>query len=106
MTLPFCGFSFAVSGSTMPLAVVSSSSMALTINRSTRGFKFIPEYLRSLFRSLAGTLYVRVPRRARQCSGPVVAFEHLSREDLDSGSGAAYDPGIQVPQLGELVPVG
>src|SRR6201746_336618 len=40
-TLPFCGFSLAVSGRTMPLAVVASSSIALTISRSPRGFSFI-----------------------------------------------------------------
>src|SRR5690349_12845255 len=42
-TLPFCGFSLAVSGRTMPLAVVSSSSIGLTISRSPRGFSFIRE---------------------------------------------------------------
>src|SRR3954462_11694647 len=40
-TLPFCGFSLAVSGRTMPEAVVSSSSIALTIRRSPRGLSFI-----------------------------------------------------------------
>ena len=40
-TLPFCGFSLAVSGSTIPLAVVSSSSTGFTITRSPRGFSFI-----------------------------------------------------------------
>src|SRR5687768_6364959 len=40
-TFPFCGFSFAVSGSTMPEAVVSSSSTALTISRSPRGLSFM-----------------------------------------------------------------
>src|ERR1700726_210317 len=39
--LPFCGFSLAVSGSTRPLAVVSSSSIARTIRRSPRGLSFI-----------------------------------------------------------------
>src|ERR1700712_1034062 len=42
-TLPFCGFSLAVSGRTMPLAVVSSSSTGFTISRSPRGFRFINE---------------------------------------------------------------
>src|SRR5271157_4679084 len=42
-TLPFCGFSLAVSGSTRPLAVVSSSSIARTIRRSPRGLSFIFE---------------------------------------------------------------
>src|SRR3954454_11189086 len=42
-TLPFCGFSLAVSGRTMPLAVVSSSSTGLTISLSPRGFSFIRE---------------------------------------------------------------
>ena len=40
-TLPFWGFSFAVSGRTMPLAVVSSSSIARTIRRSPRGLSFM-----------------------------------------------------------------
>src|SRR3978361_1212747 len=44
-TRPFCGFSLAVSGSTRPLAVVSSSSIARTIKRSPRGLSFILEYL-------------------------------------------------------------
>ena len=39
-TSPRCGFSFAVSGRTRPLAVVSSSSIARTIRRSPRGFSF------------------------------------------------------------------
>src|SRR5919107_4092059 len=45
-TLPFWGFSFAVSGRTMPEAVVSSSSTALTIRRSPRGLSFIRVNLR------------------------------------------------------------
>src|ERR1035437_2421339 len=40
-TLPFCGFSLAVSGRTRPDAVVSSSSIARTISRSPRGLSFI-----------------------------------------------------------------
>src|SRR5690349_11353840 len=40
-TLPRCGFSFAVSGSTMPLAVTSSSSRTSTIRRSPKGFRSI-----------------------------------------------------------------
>ena len=40
-TSPFWGFSFAVSGRTRPLAVVSSSSSALTITLSPSGFSFI-----------------------------------------------------------------
>src|ERR1700744_5663317 len=40
-TLPFCGFSLAVSGSTSPLAVVCSSSIACTIRRSPRGLSFM-----------------------------------------------------------------
>src|SRR2546421_12311743 len=42
-TLPFCGFSLAVSGSTRPLAVVSSTSTARTIRRSPKGFSFMSE---------------------------------------------------------------
>src|SRR6266511_2387021 len=40
-TRPRCGFSFAVSGSTMPLTVVSSSSRTSTISRSPSGCRFI-----------------------------------------------------------------
>src|SRR5579862_3791752 len=40
-TRPRCGFSFAVSGSTMPLNVCSSSSRTSTIRRSPSGFRFI-----------------------------------------------------------------
>src|SRR5919109_3062541 len=40
-TLPRCGFSLAVSGRTSPEAVVSSSSIAVTIRRSPRGLRFI-----------------------------------------------------------------
>src|SRR5690348_2730904 len=63
-TLPFWGFSFAVSERTMPLAVCSSSSIARTINRSPRGLSFI--YSTSgLGRELPilglGTLRLRVP---------------------------------------------
>src|SRR3954447_2118445 len=45
-TLPFCGFSFAVSGRTSPEAVVVSSSTALTIRRSPSGLSFIGRSLR------------------------------------------------------------
>src|SRR4051812_4185738 len=45
-TLPFCGFSFAVSGRTIPEAVVASSSTALTIRRSPSGLSFIGRSLR------------------------------------------------------------
>src|SRR5262249_45875792 len=40
-TRPRCGFSFAVSGSTMPLTVVSSSSRTSTVKRSPSGCRFI-----------------------------------------------------------------
>src|SRR5437762_1887433 len=56
-TLPRCGFSLAVSGRTIPLAVVSSSSIGKTISRFPRGLSFI-EILRK--KSL-GTLRQRVP---------------------------------------------
>src|SRR5215204_4639055 len=45
-TLPFWGFSLAVSGRTMPDAVVSSSSSALTISRSPSGLSFMRMNLR------------------------------------------------------------
>src|SRR3954454_10689062 len=44
-TLPFWGFSFAVSGRTIPEAVVASSSTALTITRSPSGLSFIKRRL-------------------------------------------------------------
>src|SRR4051812_32621859 len=44
-TLPFCGFSLAVSGRTMPEAVVASSSTALTIRRSPSGLSFMERSL-------------------------------------------------------------
>src|SRR3954451_2062000 len=92
-TLPFWGFSFAVSGRTMPLTVVSSSSTALTIRRSPRGLSFItrepplsrvtcesslalggwecqicaPFYeVRANRQGVVGTLRRRVPRRRRR----------------------------------------
>ena len=58
-TLPFWGFSFAVSGRTMPEAVVSSSSTALTIRRSPRGLSFIE--MTSTWRVCFGTRLSRVP---------------------------------------------
>src|SRR4051794_30934792 len=61
-TRPRCGFSFAVSGRTMPLAVVSSSSRASTIRRSPSGCRFIQPLLRFCdFVTLPGTLGCRVP---------------------------------------------
>src|SRR5579875_3962806 len=88
MTLPFWGFSLAVSGRTIPLAVVSSSSIARTIRRSPRGLRFMNHDLRlkcatdarpawhstiesasarhySAFRRQFGTLLRRVPRTVR-----------------------------------------
>src|SRR3954470_284616 len=63
-TLPRCGFSLAVSGRTIPLAVVSSSSTALTISRSPRGLSFIRRNLReSVAGNAVGTLAPRVPIR-------------------------------------------
>src|SRR5439155_12076344 len=47
-TLPRCGFSLAVSGRTIPLAVVSSSSIGETISRFPRRLSFI-EILRKKF---------------------------------------------------------
>src|SRR5690349_5874517 len=41
MTLPLVGFSFAESGSTIPLLVFSSASDCFTITRSARGLSFI-----------------------------------------------------------------
>src|SRR3954465_6887216 len=67
-TRPFCGFSFAVSGRTMPLAVVSSSSIARTISRSPRGLSFICKDLRRerVVRTPVGTRRCRVPISGRQ----------------------------------------
>src|SRR5262249_48788243 len=55
-TRPRCGFSLAVSGSTMPLDVVSSSSRTSTINRSPSGFRFMNCLLCG-----SGTLTPKVP---------------------------------------------
>ena len=41
ITLPSCGFSLALSGTTMPLAVFSSGSTCLTTTRSPIGFSAI-----------------------------------------------------------------
>src|SRR5215218_2373254 len=61
-TRPRCGFSLAVSGRTMPLAVVSSSSRASTIRRSPSGCRFIQPLLRcSDFVTGSGTLVAGVP---------------------------------------------
>src|SRR5215210_5457136 len=60
-TLPFWGFSLAVSGRTRPDAVVSSSSTARTIRRSPRGFSFIASEPPLRF---VGTLNRRVPATA------------------------------------------
>src|SRR5829696_912193 len=77
-TLPLIGFSFAVSGSTMPEAVVSSSSTALTIRRSPRGLSFMRDLHSDRSISRIGTPRGRVPpasipRRRQavdQASGP------------------------------------
>src|SRR5689334_2275848 len=67
MTLPFWGFSLAVSGRTRPLAVVSSSSIARTIRRSPRGLSFITYDLRrERSRDRIGTHSRRVPITARE----------------------------------------
>src|SRR5919106_578285 len=47
-TRPRCGFSLAVSGRTMPLLVVSSSSRASTMSRSPSGFRSIQPLLLKL----------------------------------------------------------
>src|SRR3954454_8117945 len=60
-TRPRCGFSFAVSGSTMPLTVVSSSSRTSTIRRSPSGCRFIHAPPIYDFVTPAGTLSLRVP---------------------------------------------
>src|SRR5215211_5169469 len=76
-TLPRCGFSFAVSGRTMPLAVVSSSSIACTIRRSPKGLSFIDSTsVDHSFLALtglecqAGTLARGVPGCARAAAVP------------------------------------
>src|SRR2546423_648042 len=64
-TLPRCGFSLAVSGRTIPLAVVSSSSIGRTISRFPRGLSFI--VLPSVVKSF-GTRAMRVPTSDRHSS--------------------------------------
>src|SRR5581483_11198897 len=51
-TRPRCGFSFAVSGSTMPLTVCSSSSRTSTIKRSPSGFRFMQSLLTAIHNCL------------------------------------------------------
>src|SRR5674536_338942 len=60
-TSPIVGFSFAVSGSTMPLVVFSSSATALMITRSSSGLSFMQQPSSSFVRNLAlsgGECYV------------------------------------------------
>src|SRR6266545_5725585 len=86
-TVPRCGFSFAVSGSTIPLTVNSSSSRTSTIKRSPSGFRFmeIPPCKNSL-RSLTndvfyGTLCERGnPVRYRRAAG--LAGDQRASRDL------------------------
>src|SRR4051812_20540121 len=87
-TLPRWGFSLAVSGRTMPLAVVSSSSIALTISRSPRGLSFIYN-LRQQFafgtlraRVPLGTLATRVPSEACDAALQLVLPGAASPESL------------------------
>src|SRR5918992_268628 len=107
-TLPFWGFSFAVSGRTMPLAVVSSSSSALTITRSPSGFNFIA-YLRRFELSPSGGLALyrwecqsALPSSVRG-RAPKSSVD-LSRYGLDletrSGRAARGDDELRAEQLG------
>src|ERR687892_2779737 len=86
-TLPRCGFSLAVSGRTMPLAVVSSSSIALTITRSPRGFSFIDTSVGTLAMRVPGysTRYRRVLRLVLVRRGAPQALRELGRGLLDLG---------------------
>src|SRR5204863_8525615 len=60
-TRPRCGFSFAVSGRTIPLTVCSSSSRTSTIRRSPSGCRSIQSLLAPYFVTLLGTLRCGVP---------------------------------------------
>src|SRR5262245_38974709 len=96
-TRPRCGFSFAVSGSTMPLVVVSSSSRTSTMRRSPSGFRFIQSLLTACSVTVPGTLPSRVPgalygrhsRRAsanRQYCGMPFTVRNLKDDLEDIGS--------------------
>src|SRR5579884_61718 len=55
-TEPSCGFSLAVSGSTMPLLVISSFAFGLTITRSPSGFRLV-----------AMAVFNPLPRLSKEC---------------------------------------
>src|SRR5690242_2817375 len=82
-TLPFCGFSLAVSGRTRPLAVVSSSSTARTIKRSPRGLSFI---LKNLHLENASDFDAPAPGLGR---GPLAPLA-LSDESANHLSASIY----------------
>src|SRR6476469_2924625 len=113
-TVPFWGFSLAVSGRTMPLAVVSSSSIGLTISRSPRGFSFIREpplfgrYYWSKSRNRAlklgfpdfvalGTLNRGVPRMKDSDSAPSAAGKQAAAEQFRDPLAAASHHPVVVP---------
>src|SRR6478672_8604761 len=90
MTFPFCGFSLAVSGRTIPLAVVSSSSIGLTISRSPRGFSFIrepPLFGRYYWKGSKSRSEARLCRTSRRLALSVK--ECQEKKESDSGRSAA-----------------
>src|SRR4051795_5116417 len=92
-TLPFCGFSLAVSGRTMPLAVVSSSSIGLTISRSPRGFSFIriPPFTGQKVRKLGLALCLGECQRLKD-SGSAVCEQPAAEQGGDSLATASHHP--------------
>ena len=98
-TLPFWGFSLAVSGRTMPLAVVSSSSIAWTISRSPRGFSFIrslPPYCCGFESSLpAGAWHSthESAKRSSECSRAALSCQARSESgDSDQSAASSRQP--------------
>src|SRR5680860_1227618 len=121
MTLPFCGFSLAVSGRTMPLAVVSSSSIGLTISRSPRGFSFIriPPLVGSEVRTGFGTLLWRVPNPVRTSDptnggirmklkplGDRLIVKPIEEEETTASGIVLPDTAKEKPQKGKVIAVG
>src|SRR2546423_5286076 len=101
-TFPFCGFSLAVSGRTMPLAVVSSCSTARTIRRSPRGLSFMSKNLHlGLQLSARGRLPGRV-RLIGTLEGRVPITASIYRR---SGAGCPYvgSPARRLPSRASVL---
>src|SRR3954452_17845195 len=94
-TLPLCGFSFAVSGRTIPEAVVVSSSTALTIRRSPSGLSFIGRSLRwHAGKKAVGTRHTRVPKQSRLYRDEQEASPNAVRARRDPPPALRRDQGV------------